>query len=168
MCATGAVHTDIFRSIRYLPTPVPSRNQNGRGLWLQSAAAMPDPTTRSSKPVTRPVRQNSYIPHNRITRAAKRRPWRCMPYSLQASMSSGCIVVRQVVILDCGVSNPEAVTTRWRSAQTTTGWRRHLQISSLTWPFGTGQNLSPPAPMTPPFPVTNQSSNRSKSVRQLR
>ncbi len=52
MCATGAVHTDMFRSSRYLPNPVPSRNQHqhGRGLWLQSAVAMPDPTTRSSKP----------------------------------------------------------------------------------------------------------------------
>jgi hypothetical protein len=49
--------------------------------------------------------------------------------SKQASMSSGCIVAKQEVILDCGVSNPETVTTRWRSAQTTTGWRRHLQIS---------------------------------------
>jgi hypothetical protein len=83
VCATGAMHTDIFRSIRYLPNPVPSRNRNGRGLWLQSAAAMTDPTTRSSKPVTRPVRQNSYIPPpNRITRAAKSRQWRCMPSRL--------------------------------------------------------------------------------------
>jgi hypothetical protein len=30
-------------------------------LWLQSAAAMPDPTTRSSKPVTRPVRPEAQI-----------------------------------------------------------------------------------------------------------
>jgi len=52
VCATGVVHTDIVRSIRYLPNPVPSRNQNGHGLWLQSVAAMPDPTTRSS-PETR-------------------------------------------------------------------------------------------------------------------
>jgi hypothetical protein len=49
--------------------------------------------------------------------------------SKQASMSSGCIVAKQEVILDGGVSNPETVTTRWRSAQTTTGWQRHLQIS---------------------------------------
>lgn len=49
MCATGAVHTEIFRSIRCLPNPVPSRHQNGHGLWLQSVAAMPDPTTMSCK-----------------------------------------------------------------------------------------------------------------------
>jgi len=61
VCATGAVHTDMFRSIRYLPNPV------RRG---------------ALNPVTRPVRQNSYIPPNRITRAAKRRRWRCMPSSL--------------------------------------------------------------------------------------
>ena len=70
VCATGAVHTDIFRSIRYLPESGPKR---------------------SSKPVTRPVRQNSWIPPNRITRAAKRRRWRCRPSSLSKhSMSSGC------------------------------------------------------------------------------
>jgi hypothetical protein len=27
VCATGAVHTDIFRSIRYLPNPVPSSHR---------------------------------------------------------------------------------------------------------------------------------------------
>jgi len=35
--ATRAVHTGIFRTIRYLANPVPSRKQNGRGLWLQNA-----------------------------------------------------------------------------------------------------------------------------------
>jgi len=53
VCATGAVHSDIFRSIRYLPNPVPSRNQNGRGLCLQSAVAAaftnsPNPRAKSS------------------------------------------------------------------------------------------------------------------------
>src|SRR6266403_5806386 len=61
VCATGAVHTDIFRSIRYLPNPVPRGALNpSRG---QSAR------TRTYRPIE-------------ITRAAKRRRWRCMPSSL--------------------------------------------------------------------------------------
>jgi hypothetical protein len=42
----------------------------------------PEPVPRGALNVTRPVRQNSYIPPNGITRAAKRRRWRCMPSSL--------------------------------------------------------------------------------------
>jgi len=41
VCATGAVHTDIFRSIRYLPNPVPIR-------W-----SMPRPTGSQFRPLSR-------------------------------------------------------------------------------------------------------------------
>jgi hypothetical protein len=64
---------------------------------------MPDPTMRSSKPVTGLVRQNSYVPHNRIRRAALQ--------SKQTSVSSGCIVAKQEVIRDCGVSTRNGYET---------------------------------------------------------
>jgi hypothetical protein len=92
---------------------------------------MPDPTMRSSKPVTRPVRQNSYIRRSRITRSSQAASMEMHAIqSKQSSTSSGCIVAKQEAILDCGVSNPETVTPRWRSAQTAAGWRRHLHSAN--------------------------------------
>lgn len=50
-------------------------------LWPQSAAAMPDPTTRSSKPRHATSPPELEYTANRTMRAAKRRRWRCMPSS---------------------------------------------------------------------------------------
>src|ERR1700692_3494510 len=44
VCATGAVHTDIFRSIRYLPNPVPGR-------WCWHGTTQYSLSRRSSTPV---------------------------------------------------------------------------------------------------------------------
>jgi hypothetical protein len=73
-------------------------------------------------------------------------------------------VAKQEVILDCGVSNPETVTTRWRSAQTTTGWRRHLQISLFRSPdrdaIARGFMQPPVDPAFVGFPAASPKSSR--------